>query len=111
VSLPPATTKPCIECPWRRAAVPGYLGPYEAAEWTEIAHGESAIACHMTIPAGVDGEWSDGMLQCRGAAIFRANVCKLPRDPRVVTGPMDTHAVFAANIEFLAHHARVRVSA
>lgn len=112
-TLPPPTAAPCKECPWRRAAVPGHLGPYSAETWCRIAHGESAIACHLTIKdtdSEGHGDWEHpAMRQCRGAAIFRENVLKSPRNPEVVTGPTDTQSVFATNDEFIEHHTRRRV--
>lgn len=105
---PPPTPKPCNDCPWRRTAVEGWLGPYSAAEWLAIAHGESPIACHKTIinvnEDGV-GEWDDpAMRQCRGAAIFREHVCKSPKHPDIVTGPTDPDNVFVSNAEFMEYH-------
>lgn len=108
MSLPDATKSPCNECPWRRKAAPGYLGPMDPDEWLEAAHSDVAIACHKSIKeaqAGV-GDWDHPVIrQCRGAAIFRANVCKSPRDPEVVTGPVDRESVFSNNREFKEHHA------
>lgn len=101
--LPEVTKTPCSECPWRRVAKPGHLGPHSADEWALGAHGESAIACHMTIH-GPDAEWDDGtMRQCAGAARFRANIHKLPRDPAIAVGPKDPK-VFSDNREFITHH-------
>lgn len=99
---PPPVKEPCNDCPWRRAAKPGWLGPYEADLWLEIIHGESPIACHKTIPAG--SGWGENTQQCRGAAIFRANVCKSPRNPSIETGPRDIERVFQTNDEFKNHH-------
>lgn len=100
--LPEAVAKPCVECPWRRDSVPGYLGPYSAEIWTRMAHSELPIACHMTIRKE---SWeSPGVRQCAGAAIFRANVCKSPRNPEVAVMPSDTDTVFAWNDEFVEHH-------
>lgn len=101
--LPPAAATPCQGCPWRRTAARGWLGPLTADEWIALVHTDAPIACHETIT--VSGEWAPGTLQCRGAAIFRENVCKSPRDPAVVTGPVDRRRVFAHNSEFLEHHA------
>lgn len=99
---PECVKEPCNECPWRRAALPGHLGPYTPEEWTEVAHGESPIACHKTIPSG--GGWGDRTRQCRGAAMFRANVAKTPKNPTITTGPRDTERVFRKNYEFIDHH-------
>lgn len=49
--------------------------------------------------------------QCRGCAIYRANVCKLPRDPYIIKGERDTEKVFGRRVEdgqmveeFIEHH-------
>lgn len=104
MSLPSATVRPCNECPWRRNSAPGWLGPYDAQKWLDIAHGEAPIACHQTICE--DESWEGGVLQCKGAAIFRHNLFKLPRNPEVAIGPSDVVTVFRTNQEFLAHHER-----
>lgn len=99
--------RPCTECPWRRDSLRSYLGPHDADEWLAMAHGESQIACHVTIPEGTPEDGSDlhEMTQCAGAAIFRANVFKSPRwataDEHL---PRDTDTVFAWNDEFKDHH-------
>ena len=102
IPLPVATVSPCNDCPWRRRSVAGWLGPYTAEEWVELVHSDDPIACHRTIQG--DGSWQ-GALQCRGAASYRANLAKLPRDHAVVVGPHDD-AVFNSPSEFLAHHQR-----
>lgn len=99
---PEVTPTPCSECPWRRSATPGYLGPHDAEEWIQIAHAEGPIACHLTCNG--DAEWSPEVRQCAGAARFRANVHKKPRNSSIVTGPQDHKAVFSSNIEFIEHH-------
>lgn len=106
--LPEVTKTPCNECPWRRAAWAGHLGPHTAEEWVEMAHGEGAIACHKTIRAEVEADWSDeGLRQCAGAAQFRTNVFKSPRNTQIaVAASRDTETVFAWNDEFLDHHNR-----
>lgn len=103
---PAPVPKPCRECPWRRNATPGHLGPFTADEWLEVAHGEYPIACHMTIPPG--GGWGDQTRQCAGAARFRANVCKSPRNPTIAAGPQDPERVFSRNAEFREHHEGTR---
>lgn len=104
---PEVTKTPCIECPWRKDATPGWLGPHTAEEWVRGAHGEGAIACHRTIQRGSgEAEWNDpGLRQCAGAAQFRANVFKQPRDPNIaVADKRDDSLVFGTNSEFLEHH-------
>lgn len=102
-NLPEVTKKPCNECPWLRTARRGHLGPNTAVEWAEIAHGEGPVACHETIKyTGQD--WKE-MRQCAGMAIFRANIFKTPRHPRVVRADeRNTELVFAWDDEFIAHH-------
>lgn len=104
--LPDCVKEPCSECPWRRDSAPGWLGPQTSEEWILTAHSDTPIMCHKTIKES--GSY-DGTKQCRGAAIFRANVCKSPRRSDIVTGPPDTENVFATNDEFLAHHNQNRV--
>lgn len=105
---PPPTASPCNECPWRRIAEPGHLGPHLPADWIKIAHGETPIACHKTIRVAegrTEGDWDDPkMRQCRGAAIFRRNVAKSPKHPDIETGPHDPEGCFASNEEFIEHH-------
>ena len=67
-----------------------------------MIHGESAIACHKTIVAS--GEW-EGAKQCAGAASFRANVAKSPRDRSVAQGPKRDD-VFPSNQAFVEHHTK-----
>lgn len=101
--LPPATARPCDECPWRVNSWSGWLGPLTSEEWIMAAMSDEPIACHKTIQ--VNDEW-EGAKQCRGAAIFRANVCKRPRDPEVIVGPVDRETVFAVSVQFIEHHAK-----
>jgi hypothetical protein len=107
--LPPVTKVACNECPWRREAAPGHLGPYGPEKWVDIAHSEAAIACHKTITVvneDGEGDWEDPQIrQCFGAAQFRKNVFKSPRDPEVAaTDSRDLDAFFAWGNEFIAHH-------
>lgn len=117
--FPPATANPCAECPWVRTAIPGYLGPLTADAWCEVAHGESPIACHMTIKhTHVDedgdpaGDWDDpAMRQCKGAAIFRGNISKSPRHPQILRAEQDYELVFGWDNQFIEHHNTPRLPA
>ena len=102
-NLPPATDQICNDCPWRRNATPGWLGPQTAEEWLDIAHSEAPVACHQTIRGG--GDWEDGRTrQCLGLAVFRANIGKRSRFPKVATAEPDKERVFSWDDEFLAYH-------
>ena len=100
--LPDTTKKPCNECPWRRNATPGYLGPETSEQWATWAHSGGPINCHKTVK--IDDDWTQpGLRQCAGVATFRANAGKDPQ-PGVAIGPPDTERVFATSAEFLDHH-------
>lgn len=101
--LPPMTARPCVECPWRRESAAGWLGPMDCDEWIFLAHSDEPIACHLTLDE--DHGWDDpGVRQCRGAAIYRANVGKMSRDPDVERAPKDVVLVFGSRPEFVNHH-------
>jgi hypothetical protein len=85
--------KPCTDCPWARTALPGWLGGSTAEEWVQCAHADGTIACHVHEGA-----------QCAGAAIYRANMVKLPRDPDALRLPANRALVFATPDEFRNHH-------
>ena len=89
--------KPCSDCPWRRDSVPGWLGNLGPQEWVYAAHGEARIDCHVHVGA-----------QCAGAATYRSNVAKRPRDPETLVLPSDRERVFATWQEFLEYHASYR---
>ncbi len=87
--------KPCSDCPWARTALNGWLGNNTAAEWVQIAHGESQVECHALTGA-----------QCAGIAIYRSNTYKVPRDRTNLRLPRDTKRVFESPIEFTQHHTK-----
>jgi len=86
-------SKPCSDCPWARTSLVGWTGEMSPQEWIEAAHGEALVDCHALIGP-----------QCAGVAIYRANVCKTPRDPRILRLSSDCDSVFASPKEFLNHH-------
>lgn len=85
--------KPCHDCPWRRVARKGWLGGPSVDDWLHDAHGEARIDCHTKLGP-----------QCAGAAIYRANVLKDPRDKTLLRLPEDKETVFAKPQEFDKHH-------
>lgn len=88
-------TKPCSDCPFARTAIHGWLGSMTADEWIQAVHGEATIDCHALIGP-----------QCAGAAIYRANVCKITRDKNNLKLEADRKLVFASPKEFKEHHSR-----
>lgn len=86
-------TSPCIDCPWARKSLKGWLGLMNTEEWLEAAHGEAMIDCHTV-----------SNQQCAGAAIYRSNVCKSTRREDTLRLPADRIKVFGSRNEFKAHH-------
>lgn len=85
--------RPCSDCALRRDSLEGWLGGGTPEEWAAMLHGEARVDCHVLEGA-----------QCAGAAIYRGNICKRPRDKTVLVLPADEDAVFSNRREFLAHH-------
>ena len=89
--------RPCDDCPWRRDSIAGWLGPGSPGAWLQAAHGDGRINCHAL--TGV---------QCAGAAIYRTNVCKRPRNPELLLLAANKRDVFATPDEFRSHHVASR---
>lgn len=92
----PATrqhSKPCADCPWSRRSLRGWTGGITPRAWIGAAHGDERIDCHTLIGA-----------QCAGAAVYRANVYKISRDPLIMRAEPDRINVFARPTEFAEHH-------
>lgn len=87
--------QPCSDCPWARASLPGWLGGSTADDWLKEGHGDHSIPCHVFSGA-----------QCAGAAIYRRNVLKTPRDPECLRLEANREVVFATPVEFKQHHER-----
>lgn len=92
-------TKPCADCPFARTAVPEWLAGKSPGWWMRVAHGDGIMECHTR-----NSSETKKAHQCAGAAIFRANVLKSPRDPSALALPRDTTLVFANDREFRVHH-------
>lgn len=86
---------PCHDCPWRRNAIAGWTGDKSPDEWLQMAHGETKVMCHCI-----------GNQQCAGLAMYRANVCKIPRDSSILTLGENIATVFKSKEEFKEHHER-----
>lgn len=71
---------PCIECPFRKDSLPGWLGPHTAQELHSIVMAEFPFPCHMT-HNGVS-DWDsvirDNIPICAGALIYMRKGAKLP---------------------------------
>lgn len=99
-------TDPCKECPFRIVAPAGWLGPYSAEEWIHLVQSDQIIACHLHVFPAAHGVNNWDGTQCAGAADYRANVSKSPRDPSVIIGKKNPD-VFSTPMEFLDHHSPI----
>ena len=88
--------KPCSDCPFVRTAVNGWLGDMSIEQWISCVVGESRLECHTLLGA-----------QCAGAAIFRSNIAKRPRDRSLLLLPQNRTLVFSTPGEFQTHHMMV----
>lgn len=104
---------PCLECPWRRESLPGWLGGYEAEWFAERVRAAHPINCHMALDDGKSHTLSEGVILetyplCAGALITQRNMCAVPRDPvmreAVASVERDTETVFFHPSEFINHH-------
>lgn len=84
---------PCCDCPFRRDSLPGWLGGSTPEQFVRHAHADLPYPCHTKIGP-----------QCAGMAIYRANICKSPRDPKAFRLPADKVKVFSWPTEFINHH-------
>lgn len=100
--------KPCSDCPWRRDSVAGWLADMSPEEWVQHAQGDGIIECHTR-------KSDEFVVQCAGAAAFRANICKSTRpmtfvlrglSVQALRAPPDRARVFAHSQEFITHHAQ-----
>jgi hypothetical protein len=104
-------TKPCGQCPWRRASAPGWLGASTTLEFLFQAEHEPKMPCHATIDYE-DEHWQDTQLsqapRCAGHAIYLRNRGKMPADAEtaafVRTVEPDRENVFGMHFEFVSHH-------
>lgn len=104
--------QPCNECPFRRKAPAGWLGPWEPEELLiSISMSAVPFTCHRTIPDEFDDDTSE-LQMCAGAAIFLNNKLELYRgeDGREYQRVMEEApdevkaSVFDGRAEFLTHH-------
>jgi len=85
---------PCSDCPLRRDSLSGWLGGTGTPDdWVACLHSDARMDCHVLRGA-----------QCAGAAIYRANVYKSPRDKTVLRLAPNREQVFSSPGEFVTHH-------
>lgn len=97
--------KPCVECPFRKNSLPGWLGGYTADEtYHSITSAEEDFACHLT-----RNKRLKDMSRCKGSMLFLKKSGKMPKyntqlaaDLRAMGKP-DTSEILS-NFEFFKHH-------
>lgn len=103
-------TSPCAACPFRRSALPGWLGGLTPEEFLQMAQSETRMPCHLHCPDGINyaepGPAERSAAQCAGRAVYWANQIKMRRDPNLLELPPDRTSVFTWPQEFLEHHRR-----
>ena len=106
----PVKKAPCKECPFRKDAIPGWLGGEEdqlASDYLRLAHSDENVVCHTSV--GYAEHNVATLRPCAGLAIYRNNVCKKSRDPQAAeaqefVGKEHKADVFASPKEFLDRH-------
>lgn len=108
-------TAPCAGCPFRRSALPGWLGGAEADDFLNMAMSDAVMPCHCAaINAGYAGvNYTQAQVdanhlpQCAGRAVFWANQFKMARVPgKLLELPADRVTVFEWPHEFREHHGK-----
>ena len=106
-------TKPCGDCPFRRAAPAGWIGAHgHPSEITDIVMADGKFPCHMAVnkleTEGADFETAvDAAPYCVGSLIMMNNTCKISRNTFVSelqTKVGKSKDVFANRREFDEHH-------
>lgn len=105
----PCAPKPCKECPFRKTAARGWLGPWPdpGTLHRHIVH-EHDFACHMTTGDDDGDELPEGARRCTGAIMYATKSAKLFVDPilkveQVKNQPTDE---IMDLFEFVQHHRR-----
>lgn len=110
----PACKTPCNACPFRRKAMPGWLGRGTPQSFIIEISLEQPLPCHLTIDYEDKSwlaKWQNqriGMV-CAGSLIMGANMAKLPRDPQFPRMKPDHDLVFSSPHEFIAFHENASV--
>jgi hypothetical protein len=122
--------RPCRECPFRKASLPGWLGSDTPQEVVDHVLGRQEIepglivggepqdyACHMDVDRVMDREGyetddeiqDDEVSHCAGALHFLKTSCKAPKDhekSKAIDAVVATEPMLLNYHEFLKHHTR-----
>lgn len=101
--------KVCNDCPFRKKAMPGWLGASSPEGFMDCINRDEPLPCHQTIDYE-DPAWKTKWVaqqngsMCAGALIMTANMAKLPADKNFPRLPVDRETVFASPLDFVRHH-------
>lgn len=98
------TKKPCAECPFRKEAPAGWLGPWTVEGILSQIMSEAPLYCHSTVVN--TGELAPGTQVCTGALVCANRSAKLYRDPELaqLAGSVDAGIDCMNAHEFRKHH-------
>lgn len=99
------TTKPCGSCPFSKTCEPGALGGSPITTYLGQICGPFMLPCHSQ--KGYKGnDTAMEAEQCRGAAIFRANIGVADMMPDMILGlpALSDPNVFPTLTSFIRHH-------
>lgn len=103
------TPKPCNACPFRKKALPGWLGAASPESFIIEISRDHPVPCHQTLDYEDEDwkeKWEAGKTgnTCAGALVMTANMCKLPRDPKFPRMKSDRETVFETPHAFIDYH-------
>lgn len=109
---PSICKKICLQCPWRRASAPGFLGSVSGDPWAfagQHLYGGSEgehLPCHLRINWELPNaqELANNAPLCRGYVTFLRNTDSLPTSFDTSSVEPDHEAVFSNYQEFHLHH-------
>lgn len=107
--------EPCVECPFRRTSLPGWLGNHKTSkEIVDMIRFDGFFPCHTQVNELIrrDVTFDEAVVRaahCVGALVFMNNTCKLSRDPATAfkqgqVGRRDD--CFSSDAEMREHHGR-----
>ena len=98
--------KPCDECPYRIASVPGWLGGNDLRVYSLAITNDIEVPCHKTMKLPPDEQH-----YCSGLAITRVNSCKQARQnltiiksEKAATDSVWSRECFSFRHQFENHH-------
>lgn len=97
---------PCAECPFSRDVEPGGTGGADPTVYVGQAAGPFWLPCHMD-PGYGKNKLDTSMMQCAGAAMFRASLGVAPRMPLQLHALEPTGEAFESPEELIAHHLQI----